>query len=194
MLSSARKLVGHFRHSCKATQALKDKQLTGKKAKKVIQDVPTRWNSSLYMLERLLELHVPILAVLSDKNVSKTCDAELDLSTRQWLLADELVKVLKPFELATTLLSAEQNVSLSCVIPIVEGLYRGLVETADDSSAVKEFKEILEAQLEKRFQLDSVDAASLPVLASLLDPRFKNAKFFQMRQTGKKRMQRFYLQ
>lgn len=38
-------------------------------------------------------------------------------------------------------------------------------------------KNELKQQLMTRFKLNSLDKASLPVLASLLDPRFKNAKF-----------------
>ena len=45
----------------RVTQALKEKQ--GKKSKKVIQDVTTRWNSTFYVLERLLELRMAITAV-----------------------------------------------------------------------------------------------------------------------------------
>ena len=181
LLKCSRKLVGHFRHSCKASQALKEKQQEDrarKRIRKVIQDVPTRWNSSYYMLERLIDLRMPIIAVLTDKNISKQSDAELDLTAHQWLLADSLVTVLKPFELATTLLSAEENVSLSCILPIMEGLNRGVRSSPNDILEIKQCKAILNEQLTQRFELDSVDAASLPVLASLLDPRFKNAKFF----------------
>ena len=109
LLAAARKLVGYFLRSSKATVALKMKQPAGCCPKKVIQDVATRWNSTYYMLQRLTELHLAIVAVLSDKNVSKPADASLDLSAYQWMLA-------------TRLMSADQNVSLSFAVPVKEGL------------------------------------------------------------------------
>ena len=48
------------------------------------------------MLRRLLLLQVPILKVLSDRQVSKRDDVLLDLLVYQLSLAEELVKVLGP--------------------------------------------------------------------------------------------------
>ena len=84
------------------------------------------------MLRRLLLLQVPILKVLSDRQVSKRDDVLLDLLVYQWSLAEEWVKVLGPFEVATTMLSAEYNVSLSCVLPIMDGLRNSLQGATDD--------------------------------------------------------------
>lgn len=60
-IAAARTLVGHFRHSTKATKALKTTQrnLNTETATypkhRLIQDITTCWNSTFYMLERLLE-------------------------------------------------------------------------------------------------------------------------------------------
>ena len=61
LTSSARRLVAHFRRSALATEALLRKQQTsvGKTPsvpKRLIQDVSTRWNSTFFMLERLVQL------------------------------------------------------------------------------------------------------------------------------------------
>ncbi|KAK6196399.1 hypothetical protein SNE40_001632 [Patella caerulea] len=58
VLGAARKLVGHFNHSVVATETLLKVQ--GSDPKKLIQDVATRWNSSYFMLRRLLELRIPV--------------------------------------------------------------------------------------------------------------------------------------
>lgn len=51
ILSSCRKIVGHFRHSCLAYSRLRVIQENlGLPQHRLIQDEPTRWNSSLYML------------------------------------------------------------------------------------------------------------------------------------------------
>lgn len=61
ILRCTRKLVNHFCYSCKATRALKEGQEKDPQQttiRNVIQDFWTRFNSSFYMLEHLLHLHV----------------------------------------------------------------------------------------------------------------------------------------
>ncbi len=79
--------------------------------RKVIQDCSTRWNSTFYMLLRLVELLWPLTAVLADERVTKPIYQYLDLKSEQWNL-----EVLHPIEVATTFLSYEENVSISCVL------------------------------------------------------------------------------
>ena len=56
VIGASRRLVSHFSHSSLAVNALLEKQ-TGSKLK-LIQDVPTRWNSSFMMMECLLKLRL----------------------------------------------------------------------------------------------------------------------------------------
>ena len=56
-----------------------------------IQDISTQWNSTYYMIERLIEQRWPITAVLSDHTVTKASDRYLDLKSEQW----ELLTALK---------------------------------------------------------------------------------------------------
>ena len=106
-----RKIVGHFRHSCLATEALTAQQkISGMKPlKKLIQDVPTRWNSGFYMLKRLVELQAPLSVVLSKDKDGKSCN----LSKSEWTAAESLVRVLSDLEVVTATLSGEQYVTLS---------------------------------------------------------------------------------
>ena len=60
-----------------------------------MQDCSTRWNSSYYMLERLVDTRWPISAVLSDEQLTKRADQYLDLRNEQWDLAKELLAQLK---------------------------------------------------------------------------------------------------
>ena len=63
LTAKARKLVGHYKHSNITLQSLLriEKQL-GLSPKRLIQDEPTRWNTTFYMLQRLVELRVAITA------------------------------------------------------------------------------------------------------------------------------------
>ena len=66
-----------------------------------------------FMLERLVELQWPVSVVLLDKCITKCSDHYLDLNNEQWIL----VKALHPVEVATTFVSCEKNIYISCVLP-----------------------------------------------------------------------------
>ena len=57
VIALSKKIVGHFNHSSVACSRLCDIQINslGIQGKKLIQDVPTRWNSTYGMLSRLNE-------------------------------------------------------------------------------------------------------------------------------------------
>ena len=68
----ARKLVGHFKHSAISMTALKEKQQQMNIPQHhLIQDVATRWNSTYFMMERLLKQRWSIYAVLHNENVTQ---------------------------------------------------------------------------------------------------------------------------
>lgn len=66
--------MGHFKHSNLATEKLKEfqKQM-GLPELKVKQDVSTRWNSSLNMIERLIQIKNPLSAAMSSLRRAPNC-------------------------------------------------------------------------------------------------------------------------
>ena len=80
------------------------------------------------MLERLLRLKVPLTAVQEDES-TKEKDRALLLKDKKWSMASDLVKVLQPFECATTILSGQQYPTLSLLLPVIAGLRKGLADT-----------------------------------------------------------------
>ena len=66
-------------------------------------------------------------------------------------LAEELVKILEPFNIATTFLSYEENVSASSILPVLYGLLDHLKAPASDdeadSMAICQFKEAVSSQI-----------------------------------------------
>ena len=146
--------------------------------KKLIQDCPTRWNSTFYMAEHLLANRWPVSAVPSDESVTKRQDRALDLWNDQWELLQELVMPLELLETVTTILSQEANVSGSSVYTVIHGLITNLETAEEDLPAIKHFKVIVAAALKRRWSFDEIDLTTLPALLSVLDPRFKVPSFF----------------
>ena len=68
--------------------AAKQKAVAKHEPKRLMQDVCRRWNSSYYMLERLLELLQPLTPILVDPVLTPKKDyRDLLLKERQWALA-----------------------------------------------------------------------------------------------------------
>ena len=89
----------------------------------LIQDVETRWNSTYYMLERILFLKQAITATLLEFP-----HLDVDFNNHDWLLCKKVVQVLSSFEQATKLLSLKEA-CISSTIPFVTTIMRSL----DDS-------------------------------------------------------------
>lgn len=84
---------------------------------KLNNDVPTRWNSTFYMFERLINLEesVTVTVGLLQNPVQL-------LSEEEWSILKDISNVLRPFEQITNEMSSEKSVSASKVIIIVRGL------------------------------------------------------------------------
>ena len=66
-------------------------------------------------------------------------------------------------------------------------MVEGLKECSEDSANLKQFKSTVQAELTRRWLLESLDLCSSPVLAAAVDPRFKQLKFLKSKQvTGVK--------
>ena len=75
----------------------------------LIQDVVTRWNSTLDMASRLCEQQAAIAAVLHGKRDLH----HLELSPQEWHDLEDLTKLLEPFKNATEVLSGQKYPTLT---------------------------------------------------------------------------------
>ena len=113
--AKASKLVAFFNRSSKATHALDTLQVEedGKK-RSLIQSVPTRWNSTYLMMERLLALRIPVIRVLFNTEIiGQKNRGDLDLTDQQWAILEEITPVLAPFAKATEALTKEDIPTIS---------------------------------------------------------------------------------
>ncbi|KAJ8933315.1 hypothetical protein NQ318_017871 [Aromia moschata] len=118
LLKKCRSLVGHFKHSVHGTNKLKEvQQQLNMPVLKVIQDVPTRWNSCYIMLQRLFDIKDALSVTVT--NLSATIAF---LGSDDWILLKECLAILKPAFDLTNIFSAEKYVTMSMIIPLIRGL------------------------------------------------------------------------
>ena len=118
LLKSARAIVGHFNRSPVARHLLDGVQTQLQLPKhQLMKECTTRWNSTYYMLERLLEQRRAITTTLPETNCS------VELTMMQWTLVGHLVELLCPFEEFSREFE-RADASLSLVIPAIRLLNR----------------------------------------------------------------------
>ena len=171
LLSTCRSLVTHFKHTTLASEQLKEMQrqmcLPELKLK---QDVATRWNSSLIMIERLFALKQPLSAI-----ITSLPKAPKFPNASEWDIICDCIPVLKPAEWMTTELSAQKYTTMSSIIPMIRGLQFTLKNEATTTSCGTDLKNALLDVISRR--LGMLDADKSYAKATFLDPRFKKIAF-----------------
>ncbi|CAH2016396.1 unnamed protein product, partial [Acanthoscelides obtectus] len=120
ILKKCKDIVTFIKQSTSAMEIFKKEQ-NSEKPLKLIQECPTRWNSSYYMIERILKTNEAI-----GRTLLKVRKAPQPLSVDDVCVLTELVKVLDIFEEATKKISGSKYVTISLVIPVTMGLYNNL--------------------------------------------------------------------
>ncbi len=100
------------------------------------------------------------------------------MSTENWVILEDLLVVLKPLEVATTVFIGEKHITLSVELPIVHGIISQLTPNTSDSTTIRNFKIKVTTGLTKRWGLDGevLERNRLSVIATAVDPRFKLLK------------------
>ena len=173
VLGRVRKLVEHFHKSTKATYALRQKQkLLGVAEHTLVQQCETRWSSTFAMLERVVEQQQALCAVLLDSQ-DRVVRSLLPYGA-EWSVIEELMAILKPFALASTVLSGSSYGTISIVSPLIHKFCSNLDRKEDDGENLKQIKVAIQSDLKERYVGDT---AKLLQEAAFLDPRFKQLNF-----------------
>ncbi|XP_078018726.1 E3 SUMO-protein ligase ZBED1-like [Epinephelus lanceolatus] len=161
-------IVRFFHHSTKATDKLKEVQSQLQFPQhRLIQAVDTRWNSVLYILERLHEQQQAVTTALCLLGRTTLC-----LNEGEWSHISQAIEALRPFEEATKEVSAEHYVTISKVIPLVSLLQRA---TSSAGQRGNSLASQLSAQYKRRFQ--NIEHNHTLAASTFLDIRFKNIVF-----------------
>ncbi|KAI4892351.1 hypothetical protein NFI96_018662 [Prochilodus magdalenae] len=169
LLAKCRKIVGHFKHSPSNAHELSEQQVAlGQKQESLVQDVATRWNSTLEMVKRILRNKSPLITTLALQNSNVAM-----LSAQELAKLQKLEELLEPCRYVTEILGGEQYVSCSVVLLALCHLFRVMEPSDDDPVYVVRFKTVFTTDLTKR--KDTTNLTWLKI-ATALDPRFKDLK------------------
>uniref|UniRef100_A0A1A8FVL7 HAT C-terminal dimerisation domain-containing protein n=1 Tax=Nothobranchius korthausae TaxID=1143690 RepID=A0A1A8FVL7_9TELE len=131
-------------------------------------------------LQRLFQQRIAVQSVLADEAVTKSSvQKSLAMRASQWERVEQLIPVLHPLAKAAEIMCGELHVGLSFIHPVIFNMISSTrcVEESD-LAAVRTFKNTVRQQLETRFKLSSEDLTeSIPIVACMLDPRFKHLQF-----------------
>ena len=146
-IARCKKLVEHFNKSTKETYRLREKQkMLQLEEHKLIQDCPTRWGSTLLMLQRVSEQQAAIVAVLVEGKVQY-----LMPEGEEWNIIDNLINILEPFQKITEVISNEKFPTISSVRPLLYKLLEKTLKiTSDDNATTKAMKEAVSKDLSKQ--------------------------------------------
>ncbi|KAM6111599.1 E3 SUMO-protein ligase ZBED1-like [Phoenicopterus ruber ruber] len=178
-LSAARGIVRYFQQDAKATCSLRSKLEAINKSKlKLVADARSRWITTIEMCESLLDLKWAIMSVLEEH--PKGAAAVQNLADHQWKLLQDLVPVMRTIKIATAFLREEQNASVSSLMPCIHGIVAAIGQQSEEAGAViKAVVGNIRSELTRRWGLSEEEKVleSPAVIASFLDPRFKELRF-----------------
>ena len=129
-------------------------------------DTDTRWNSSYYMIKRILKIKAALISTLA----SDTINIGIEFVAREWLLMEQIENVLSIFESATRLLQYK-DASISGYIPVITTIIRNLEKESKGDVGILTMKRGLLENMKRRFC--DVESHEELVLATYLDPKYK---------------------
>ncbi|XP_060925379.1 zinc finger BED domain-containing protein 4 [Limanda limanda] len=169
LLSIARKICERVHRSAKAKEKLAELQRVHELPEnQLIQDVPSKWRTSFFMLERLVEQKKAI------DEMSVECNFREIISCDQWEVMLSVCNALKPFEVACREMNSH-TATLGQVIPLIHILNRKIDmlfdETVGIDNMLKSLKEAMMSKMATTLQDQQY------IWATMLDPRYKTSLF-----------------
>ncbi|KAL4219493.1 hypothetical protein ACF0H5_022070 [Mactra antiquata] len=173
LIDKGRSIVTFFHTSTNATEVLLSSQSSATPLH-VIQDVCTRWNSSLDMLVRLEKLFPVLTKIIVDGALGKRTK---ELETRMYTYSERddivsLISVLEPFKNATEMLSSDTIPTHGLILPALKKLNKVLSISSDDIDMIKDIKTVMNTQLQDR--TTDMDAT---LIACKLTPSIRHMSF-----------------
>lgn len=169
LLSIARKICERVQRSAKAKEKLAELQRVHQLPEnQLIQDIPSKWRTSFFMLERLVEQQKAI------DEMSIECNFREMISCDQWEVMLSVCNALKPFEVACREMS-NRTATLGQVIPLIHILNRKIDLLFDETVGIDTMLKSLKEAMVNRMSATLHDQRY--AWATMLDPRYKTSLF-----------------
>ncbi|XP_061085376.1 zinc finger BED domain-containing protein 4 [Conger conger] len=169
LLSMARKICERVHRSAKAKEKLAElQQVYRLPENQLVQDIPSKWKTSFYMLERLVEQKRAI------DEMSIECNFRELISCDQWEVMQSVCNALKPFEVACREMS-NRTATLGQVIPLIHILNRKIDMLFDETMGIDNMLKSLKQAMVS--QMSSTLHDPRYTWATMLDPRYKTSLF-----------------
>lgn len=140
----------------------------------LVQNRKENWVATSEMLFKMLDLRHVIEKVESQD----AKNGELYLSNDQWRLTEKLVSSLQILRAALAVMSKDKTGSVSCLLPVVHSILQHCEDSSHGpNSPMDRFLKIIGMETREKWDLTAILPSSVPMLAALLDPRFKKLKF-----------------
>lgn len=169
LLSIARKICERVHRSAEAKEKLAELQKVHQLPEnQLIQDVPSKWMTSVSMLERLVEQKNAI------DEMSIECNFREIISFDQWEVMLSVCNALKPFEVACREMS-NRTATLGQVIPLIHILNRKIDMLFEETVGIDNMLRSLKEAMVSRMSATLHDPRY--TWATMLDPRYKTSLF-----------------
>lgn len=169
LLSIARKICERVHRSATAKEKLTELQRVHQLPEnQLIQDVPSKWRTSFFMLERLVEQKKAV------DELSIECNFREMISCDQWEVMLSVCNALKPFEVAYREMS-NRTATLGQVIPLIHILNRKIDLLFDETVGIDNMLKSLKEAMVSKMSATLHDPRY--TWATMLDPRYKTSLF-----------------
>ncbi|CAH1104318.1 unnamed protein product [Psylliodes chrysocephalus] len=172
LLKTVKNIVAFFKKSSKATDLLKNEQENRNSSKlKLLQDISTRWNSTYYMLKRVIDVGDSLtMAQLHSQEAPEI------LAREEKEIIVEVIKILAPFEVATQQISGSY-VTISLIILIITGIYHTLNDIRQELKTFVGIELHSQILISVNKRLSAYENKLIPKISTIIDPRFKKNGF-----------------
>ena len=136
--------------------------------KELIVDVKTRWNSTFLMLERALELRVPLKGAMCEREFRA-----YQLADQDWALLETINGLLVEFKRATDAMCTSANPTLTSTIPMYNHVMERVENFRDAHANSKTIVGATGAAMQKIKECYLKSGGAIYSIATILDPRFK---------------------
>uniref|UniRef100_UPI003AAD5237 E3 SUMO-protein ligase ZBED1-like n=1 Tax=Centroberyx gerrardi TaxID=166262 RepID=UPI003AAD5237 len=169
-LAVCRTINGMFSHSWRRRRELQKAQVElGLPEHSLVADCATRWGSKQKMIERMLEQRQAINRVLTDDR-----KANVSITWQDEDVLQSVNKALKPVSEFTDILSGENYVTASSLLPVLHLIKEDTLAPSDeDRQLTADLKTGIISILDEKYEALPEASRDLMSKATFMDPRYR---------------------